>query len=58
MGGMPVGVGLHGNACVDMVTPDDLFLRGFLWGLGLGGALGALLVVIWYADRISKGGNE
>lgn len=53
-----MGVGLHGNACVDMVTPDDLFLRGFLWGLGLGGALGALLVVIWYADRISKGGNE
>jgi hypothetical protein len=33
------------------MTPDQLYVHGFLWGLGMGGVLGALLVAIWYADK-------
>lgn len=37
------------------MTPDHLFLHGFLWGLGMGATLGALIVAIWYADAKPAG---
>jgi gas vesicle protein len=36
------------------MTPDQLYVHVFLWGLGMGGVLGALLVAILYADKNTK----
>lgn len=29
------------------MTPEQLYVNGFLWGLGLGLGLGSLLMAIW-----------
>jgi hypothetical protein len=36
------------------MTPDQLYVHGFLWGLGLGAGLGALLVLIWNEGEKTK----
>jgi len=39
------------------VNADQLYMHGFLWGLGLGAALGALIMAIWHAGDVPAMGH-